>query len=186
MTTQPNPYAAPQARVEDVSAASSDSAAIRQEHIKHEASIRSVAILYFLSGLAAGLGGLGVVASFFVSGEESGGLIMVLGVVYLGLSALSFAIWHGLRALRPWARITAIVLGFIGLLGFPLGTLINGYILYLLLSQKGKRIFEPDYRNIIAATPTIKYRTSVIAWIVLGVLIAAIAAIVFAVALGGD
>jgi hypothetical protein len=110
--TQPNPYAAPQARVEDVAAASSDSATTtRQEHIKHEASIRSVAVLYFLSAVLKALGGIAIVWSFFISSEEAG-LMLGLGVVYLGLSALSFAVWRGLRAFRSWARTTAIVLGF--------------------------------------------------------------------------
>ncbi len=54
---------------------------------------------------------------------------------------------RGVRKLAPWARITTIVLAAIGLLGFPVGTLINGYILYLMLSKKGKRIFEDDYRR---------------------------------------
>jgi hypothetical protein len=91
--------------------------------------------------------------------------------VYLVLGALSIFVGRGIRALRPWARTTAIVLSCIGLLGFPVGTVIHGYILYLLLSQKGKRIFEPDYPEIVAATPDIKYRTSVVVWIVLGLLL---------------
>jgi hypothetical protein len=60
------------------------------------------------------------------------------------------------------------VLAAIGLLGVPFGTLINGYILYLLLSHKGQRIFAADYPEIVAATPHIKYRTSAAVWVLLG------------------
>jgi hypothetical protein len=45
------------------------------------------------------------------------------------------------------------VLSGIGLLGFPIGTLINGYILYLFLSKKGRTVFAPEYQEVIEATP---------------------------------
>jgi hypothetical protein len=77
---------------------------------------------------------------------------------------------------EPSARVAAIVFAGIGLLGFPIGTLINGYILYLLLSQKGRRIFQPDYAHIVAATPEVKYRTSIVVWIILGIFLLGILA----------
>ncbi|MEJ1963822.1 MAG: hypothetical protein WDO56_20595 [Gammaproteobacteria bacterium] len=93
---------------------------------------------------------------------------------------LSIFVGRGLRKLRPWARITTLVLSGIGLLGFPVGTLINGYILYLLLAKKGKRIFEDDYPAIVAATPDVKHRTSVVTWIALGILVLLLVGIVVA------
>lgn len=96
--------------------------------------------------------------------------------VYLALGILLIATGRGVRRLQPWARTVAIVLSCIGLLGVPLGTLIHGYFLYLLLSAKGKRIFEPDYAAIFAATPHVKYRTSIVVWILLGILLLAVAA----------
>jgi hypothetical protein len=64
-----------------------------------------------------------------------------------------------------------IVLSCFGLLGFPIGTLISAYFLYLLSSQKGVYIFSPEYARVIAATPHIKYKTSIIGWILLGILV---------------
>jgi hypothetical protein len=44
-------------------------------------------------------------------------------------------------------------------------------------------VFEDDYPAIVAATPHIKYRTSVVTWVVLGLLILAFAAVVFFLAM---
>ena len=52
--------------------------------------------------------------------------------------------------------------------------IIPAYILYLLLSSKGAMVFSTEYKEIIARTPHVKYRTSCIVWgalIVLGVVI---------------
>ena len=50
MSTDLNPYAPPQAAVDYVAEATSEAESIRREHIKHEASIRSIGVLYYLSG----------------------------------------------------------------------------------------------------------------------------------------
>lgn len=70
------------------------------------------------------------------------------------------------------------MLACIGLLGIPVGTLINAYILWLLFSKKGKRVFSVDYQRIIAETPHIKFRTPIFAWVVLAVLIAGLVVLV--------
>lgn len=171
MTVQDNPYAPPTAEVADITGGDPEAEAIRREHIKHEASIRSVGILYYLGGVLMALA-----AILFVFGFASTSIAIGFAGIYAVLALLSLAVGYELRALKPWARIAAIVFAVIGLLGFPLGTLINGYILYLLLSQKGRRIFQPDYLHIVAATPEVKYRTSVIVWIVLGVILLGIIA----------
>ena len=163
-----NPYAPPKARVEDIVQTTSEADAIRREHIRHEASVRSIGVLYYLGGGALCLAAIGFL-SFYASGMRQ--FAPVIGVLYLGLGILDFFIAHAIRKLRPWARTALVVLSFIGLLGFPLGTLINGYILYLLLSQKGRRLFEADYPEIVAATPDVKYRTPIAVWIVLGALL---------------
>jgi hypothetical protein len=180
VAAQDNPYAPPTAEVADITGADPEAEIIRREHIKHEASIKSVGILYYLGGAF-----MGIAAVLFLFGLSNNSLGFGIAALYTVLALLSLAVGHELRALKPWARIAAIVLSILGLLGFPLGTLINGYILYLLLSQKGRRIFQPDYLEIVAATPEVKYRTSIVVWIVLGVLLLAIiAAISLPVLLG--
>jgi hypothetical protein len=164
-----NPYAPPRAHVDDAAQSNSEAEEIRQEHIKHETSVRSIGILYYLSG-----GAMVALAIALIAGPaRTGTLSAGIGVIYLGIGVLMLFVARGVRKLRPWARTTTTVLAIIGLLGFPVGTLINGYILYLLHSKKGKRIFEEDYQDIIEATPHVKYRTSVVVWIVLGLLVLA-------------
>jgi hypothetical protein len=79
------------------------------------------------------------------------------------------------------ARICGIVLASVGLLAVPIGTVISGYILYLLACKKGRFICSPDYHAIVQATPHVKYRTSPVAWALLAV--AVLAAFVIAAAL---
>ena len=67
--------------------------------------------------------------------------------------------------------LIAIVLSAIGLLGFPIGTLISAYFLYLLVSEKGKVVFSDEYKEVIRKTPHIRYKTSIVVWIFLGLLL---------------
>lgn len=173
MSSQLNPYAPPNAEVADVAIVDSEAEAIRREHIKHESSIRSVGALYYLGGGLLIVSAIGLLAANTL---EPNSIWIGISAAYVVFGALSWVIaWH-LRRLKSWARVAAIVLSGIGLLGFPLGTLINAYILYLLLSEKGRRIFQADYLDIVEATPHVRYRTSLLVWIVLGILILGIVA----------
>jgi hypothetical protein len=90
---------------------------------------------------------------------------------------------YGLRRLRSWARWPTVVLSFIGLLGFPLGTLISALILANLLGKKAAMVFSPEYKDIIAATPHVKYKTSIIVKVFLVLLLLALIGIIAAVSL---
>lgn len=177
---------------EGLSAHSNDDfEAIRQLHIKHEASLRSVGILCYIGGAFTLLGGLMMVltlagspAGSGVSGEGSGfilGLAIFYGLFGVGL----FVLARGYRQLKPWVRIPGTIVSCLGLLSIPIGTLINGYILYLLWSQKGKVVLSSEYAQIIAATPHSKYKTSPLVWIVLALLIIGLVAAVFWAAASG-
>ena len=142
---------------------------IRQDHIKHEASIKSVGTLYMLSsGLFLVIGLMGVITGLTTArpGNQAGTtappvwVALVPMVLFMGISAFMLVVALALRKLKPWARIASGILSGIGLIGFPVGTLINGYILWLLLSKKGATVFSADYQRVIAETPHIKYRTS--------------------------
>jgi hypothetical protein len=143
---------------------------IRNDNLKHEASVKSIGFLYFFSAtfLLLASFGMGISAASDSRGALASGL---LAVVFFGIAAILVWVGIGLRRLRPWARIPSGILSGLGLLGFPLGTLINGYILYLLFSAKGKMVFSPEYQRVIAETPHIKYRTSIVIWILLGLLL---------------
>lgn len=180
----PNPYAPPQARVADVSVATTAAEAIRREHIKHEAAVRSIGTLYYFGGimmlvlaLVFGFGGLPMPGV-----EAPPVLAWVVSAVYAVLAVISIVVAYGLRRLRSWARVATIVLATFGLLGFPVGTLVSAYILYLLLAAKGRRVFAADYADIVAATPQVRYRTSLLVWaLVFALVITAVIVIVLTV-----
>jgi hypothetical protein len=188
MSAPANPYAPPAAHVADVAAPTSAEEEIRREHLKHEASIRSVGLLYILSSAVMVIAGFALLYLGSLPGEPAplpDGLAVVMAVIYLGLGVFSFIVGRAVRQFRSWARIAVIVLSALGLFGFPVGTIVHGYILWLMLSAKGRSIFEPDYPAIVAATPHIKYRTPIVVWIVLGILFLAMLAAVMVAATKG-
>lgn len=154
---------------------SSDVERIRKRYLYHETSIKSICLLYFLGALI--LIGFGAIILSFND-------VPIVARAGLGLFFISiglFQIWAGvsLRKLKSWAKIPVAILSGIGLIGaFPIGTIIHGYILYLVFSEKGAVVLSDDYKQIIQATPYIKYKTPTIIWVFLGLLIL-LAAIVF-------
>ena len=173
MSTPYNPYQPPEAKVDDVpDGADAHAEVIRRDHIKHEASIKAVGTLYYLSTLGllvSGVMSIFVLASGTDVPQGMGGAI--LGVVMLVFGVLMFLVARGLRKLSPWVRIPTALFSAVGLLGFPFGTLINAYIMWVVLSAKGRFILSPDYAAIVAATPQVKYRTSIVVWIFLGLIV---------------
>jgi len=145
---------------------------IRNKHLKHEASVKSVGLLYLLGGTALFLIGIGTGVAYLARSEL---WAAIPGFLLVGMGVGQFWVGLGLRRLKPWTRIPTGILSGIGLIGFPIGTLINGYILYLIFCKKGKMVFSDEYRDVIEQTPHIKYRTSIIVWIFLGLLILLVA-----------
>lgn len=141
---------------------------IRRNHIEHEASVKSVGLLYWLGGAFLLLAAIVQLIDLNKSGVPLG---IGLSVFFLLLASLQFWIGSGLRKLKGWSRIPAGIMAGIGLLGFPVGTLVNGYILYLLCGKKGSVVFSPSYAEVIQETPNVKYKTSKVVWIVLFVFV---------------
>jgi len=171
MSFESNPYASP--LTTDLAAPPSAEVTaemIRRKHLSHEASVRSVGFLYYLGGGFLVLAGMGLVVGS-IADPKAGVALAFLGVFYFVMGSASLAIGWGLRGLQPWVRIPVGIFSGIGLLGFPLGTLINGYILYLVFSSKGTMVFSPEYQEIIYQTPHIKYRSSLLALVLLAILI---------------
>ncbi|WP_435009980.1 hypothetical protein P12x_001199 [Tundrisphaera lichenicola] len=124
------------------------------------------------------------------SPEAMRGIFLGLSLVYLAMTVLNGGMGYGLRALQPWARWTTVVLTALsmlyilgvsvvlalaqpaaGLFVLMLGSLILGYILYLMISAKGGMVFSSQYKMIIRKTPHVKYKTSLIVKIFLGLLL---------------
>jgi hypothetical protein len=181
-----NPHAPPHLPIEPAPTHQGTVEAVRREHLEREASIQALALLFYL------IGGLTLIATVFALATRSNagleirpavwGIVDVLA--YTAGIAATVAVGYGLRRLRSWVRVPAIVLGIIGSLSFPFGTLIFPYFLYVLLSAKGKRVLAPDYAAVVAATPSMRYPRSVVAWTLAAVLIAVIALRAVGMALG--
>jgi hypothetical protein len=143
---------------------------IRKDHISHEASIKSIGILYYVGAAMMVIVGFLSATSAIPSSTNFaiGG-----GVVFFSLGVILVCTGIGLRKLKRWARVVSAILSGFGLLRFPVGTFINAYVLYLLLSKKGRMVFSQEYQRIIAETPDIKYKTSLLIWILVAIAIVA-------------
>ena len=131
---------------------------LRRIHLKHEASIRSVGYLYFLSSITLFVMMVVLIPASFSETESQGLVPLAIALFYLGLSVVMFFMGLGIRKLKRWVRVPATILACLGLLSFPVGTLINGYILSLIWSAKGKMVFSEEYAEVIAKTPDMKYK----------------------------
>ena len=175
-----NPYAAPTARVADAPVLlDGDIEQLRRDHVRHERQLKSIGSLYWLGAILMGLTTASIPYVAPLAREDHGnGLAVMVVLIYGGITLGCGVIAYGLSALRPWVRIPAIILSGLGLLAIPIGTLINGYALYLLLSKRGATILRPGYAEVIAATPHIRYRRSLGDWIAVILLLAMILAAV--------
>lgn len=118
--------------------------------------VKIIAVLFFL------FGGLMLVGAFFsslltgflasligASGEEGAGFAavalgfggMALMVLLVAFAIPSIACGWGLLKFRPWSRILAIILGSMGLLKFPVGTLFGTYVLIVMFRKDGEALF---------------------------------------------
>jgi cation transport ATPase len=188
-----NPYAASQT-FDAPPAPDGEAELIRKEHLKTEASIKAVGTLYHLICVMATLSIYGMLSR---GSFDRDALFLAILVVIVIL--FFFTAW-GVRRFRPWARIVVASLSGIALLAYIatggavlfnggihaggdrvamlVGVLINGSILRLMFCKKGRMVFSAPYREIITATPHIKYRTSKVVWILLGVLVVIFAGMV--------
>lgn len=165
-----NPYQAP--AVAEV-AAESDAEATRRKYLKHEASVKGVGSLYFLGGVLGVLVLLMSLFGFFYAGAQGGigGQELLILVLSGGVGVVHLIAGIGLKKFTRTGRILGVMIAGISLVAIPVGTLIGAYILYLLLGAKGKVVFSPEYQAVIAQTPHIRYRTPLVVWILLIVLL---------------
>ncbi|MCP4891847.1 MAG: hypothetical protein GY904_35310 [Planctomycetaceae bacterium] len=161
-----NPYA-PTSETHEQIPTRDDPEAYRRAHLKHEASCKSIGTLFLISSIIV------TTSCFFVMLRPtpqdmlgSSDTPAFLGnLLVLLLSLIQGAVGLGLRQLRAWSKIGGVVFLLVGLLAFPIGTILGPCFLYLLLCKKGQIVFSPSYQNIITQTPHIRYRTSIITWL---------------------
>ncbi|WP_283430762.1 hypothetical protein [Neorhodopirellula lusitana] len=137
--------------------------------MNHEASVRSLGLLYYIGSsifIIGTIGGIFILLAgiFGKDPEVTVGLGLILLLIYGSFAGGFLFIGHGLRQLKNGPRIAAGIFSAIGLLGFPIGTIIHGYFLFVLFSEKGVYVCSEPYRQIVRATPHIKYKTHWFVW----------------------
>ena len=160
---------------------------IRKSHLSHEANIQSFGCLYTFGGIMGILIGIFYIGLgiFIMAGGENpqagvnpmaaGIMTTLIGVVFLAIAVAQLFAGRSMQTLNPSGKILAIVVAAIGAILLPVcGTVISGYLLYLLVSAKGEMVFSSAYKEVMQATPHIRYRTSIIVWIFLFLLIGVI------------
>lgn len=145
-----NPYAPPQAEIATPPPLASEAVHLRKEHLNTEATIKSVGSLCWLIAFFLIVNGV----RYTTLGEASTGLPLLL------IGAFAAAMAYGLRRLLRWTRIPILILAIPLLIAVPVGTLVSIMILVNVGSKKGSFIMTPAYRQIIAQTPEIKYKSS--------------------------
>jgi hypothetical protein len=176
-----NPYAPPEADVEDVpSGLHADAERIRREHINHETSVKSIGCLFLLGGIALLMLGVGALAGGAPMDPElrGSGAAAIMGAVFVVMALIYLATAVGLQKLQPWARVLAAIFCGLSLINLPVGTIIGAYCLYLLLGAKGSMVFSTPYKHVISVTPHVKYKHSPI---VIGFLVLLVAVLVIGV-----
>lgn len=120
-----------------------------------ELHTRIVGWLFILSSallLAIAFTGFFVLTSLgVVAGDPQATLVLGTigtwgGIFFVLLALPGFLAGYGLLQRREWGRILAIVVAFLNLLNFPLGTLLGAYALWVLLQTSANEFFTPPSR----------------------------------------
>jgi hypothetical protein len=107
--------------------------------------VKTLGWIYILSGaLSLGIALIAMVFIFgagLLSGDAKAAMVtstvaLGVGICLAVLSLPSILTGRGLLQHRPWARVAGIVLGVLSLPGFPVGTLIGAYALWVLLNDQ--------------------------------------------------
>lgn len=164
-----NPYAAPQSNTV-VQYPSTEQE--RLLYINHEAYIR------FIGGFWGLLGLLLMIVNLIFLGNGSGLSGDSTIPIFFGLiGLLTLRLGLGIRKFNPWCRRIVILFSPLGVLagclslpGGIIDCITNGFVLWVLLSEKGRRIFKPDYKDVISGAPHVKAPTAIFVKLVLGLI----------------
>ena len=105
-------------------------------------SIRAIGLFYYFGSLLTAFAPVGSFVLLAIGNGMHSFTVRhyLCFVLLLGLAAFYFVLGRSLRQFRPWARTATIVMCCIALGGIPIGTIIGGAFLYVLL--KAKHLFS--------------------------------------------
>ncbi len=159
--------------------------ATRRRYLAHEASVMAIGTLYYLLGSLLALFSLFylcmAIATLTSSTHDAtlDSVPFLVAALVVGMfSGGMFFVGRGIKRLSSWARLVVTILAYIGLFFFPIGTVINGYFLFLLQSDNANVVFSDRYKEVIRLTPHIKYRIDWVSWTILAVVITLIVVLV--------
>ncbi len=69
-------------------------------------------------------------------------IICIVALCMLVLSVAGIIAGAGVLGKRPWGRVMMLVISFFNLIRVPLGTLLGGYSIWVLLNDETIRVFE--------------------------------------------
>jgi len=104
--------------------------------------VNGVLLLVFtvlIATLMAGAGAVSGEPGAFALMAGLGGAIAVFGGV---LSLPSILGGWGILTYKPWSRTLVLILSFLNLLNLPVGTLVGGYSIWVLLNDEARRLLE--------------------------------------------
>jgi hypothetical protein len=151
-----HPGSAPPGRAAAMAPAMQSSNAYQGRVERH---VRALAILWAINGILR----LAEVGSFYAVGRSFfpwfGRAFPSLGIPWMFHNLPAFGLWGmgiflglfgllhlflawSLYEFKPWARILGLVVGFMALLRFPLGTALGAYTIWVLLPESSGREYE--------------------------------------------
>ena len=171
-----NPYAPPTEDSQPIDQ-KSEFEQIRRSHLNSEVNIKGLGLLYLISGLLATIGIVTNATSDQAEPGSAEAIGYLVGTILLPLCFLILG--YGLHKLTAIARIIAGILSTFGLFAVPVGTAISILLLYILFCKKGRFVTTPAYKQIIARTPHIKRKASIVVWVFLALLLLILAGGIF-------
>lgn len=140
---------------------------LRARYFKHEFTLQLVGALYIIIGVVLLLVLVTMLVQMGASGVFNSSRIRAenvlwtlgIGIALAPLGTLLVVTGFGVRRLTTRYRRWALVPAFGVLFAAPFGTLIGIVTLSVLLSDAGRYLFTPDYRQIVAAAPRKRFWT---------------------------
>ncbi len=121
-----------------------------------ENHIKPLGILYIVFGVMGAIAAV-VMLLLFIAGAtliatedpEVGEILAILGTVLaiflMVISVPNIIAGYGLLKFYSWARILTLILSFLNLPAFPIGTPLGVYGIVVLFDDNVKRRFQPQY-----------------------------------------